>query len=339
MKIAYLGPELETHRMIVELILKQLNNRGHQTIIKIWHYGREEQEINFAGIVADVYVLCSNYKALEKTIDQIDTILVHISHGISPYKPWGTHIFKRGHRVRFVPTFRWKLHSGDKDNSFITPVDGWCKLDLYHKALQNKEETKKYIYNKYQFDPARPLIVYAPTGMRFNAQTKERWIAEYGNDKGYGWHGSYYHKDVVRKITNKIANYYEIPHPTISRQDDIVDRVPILAISDIMIGDISSMSLEYTAVDKPIILLKKDIQDSDPKDYRLFGKLENPIVDLGDIISINELEEVLQYRLYHDDYKTIRNYWKNELLGTVDGNCALREAEAIESFAKKYSVV
>lgn len=339
MRICYLGPELLTHRRNIELVLDQLRNKGHEVIAKTWHYGKEEEELTFSGVETDIHMVCSTYKTLEKSIDKEGTILVHVSHGISPYKGWGTALFKNGHRVRFVPTPRWATHSGDNYNSTIISVDGWCKLDFYYKALQDREEIKEEIYKRYKFNPDQPLVVYAPTGMRLNAQTREQWIAEYGTHKGYGWHGSYYHKDRVRKTVSKIANYYEIPHPTVSREDNLIDRVSILAVSDLMIGDISSMSLEYTTVDKPIILLKKNIQDLDPTDYKLFNKLENPIIDLGDIISIGELEEVLQYRLHHDDYKTIRNYWKNELLGTIDGNCALREAEAIEAFAKKYGVV
>jgi CDP-glycerol glycerophosphotransferase (TagB/SpsB family) len=110
----------------------------------------------------------------------------------------------------------------------------------------------------------------------------------------------------------------------------------MMAIADLFIGDISSMSLEFTAIDKPIILVKKLIEDQDPSDFRLFAESTNPIVDLGDIVTTKSLEETIAYRLKNDSYKKIRNYWKDLLLGTIDGGNALREAEVIENFIQNY---
>ena len=334
MKICYLGSELETHLLSTKATLDCLRARGHKIEMRIWHYGKEEKEITFANSDADLFITDGHYNITPPS----NILWIQISHGISPYKPWGCSRVDNAIKMRLVPTTRWEKHVTKirTGTSGVIPADGWSKLDLYHNALRNKEELRAALYKKYKFDPKRPLIVYAPTGARANALTKKEWIAQYGSEKGYSWHGSYYHHLEVRKIVSSIANYYEILHPTISRTDDIKDRVPMMAISDIMIGDISSMSLEYTCVDKPIILLKKHVSDCSPKDFRLFGEDTNPIVDLGDIIGIEELKDVLKYRLKHDDYKNIRRYWKKLLLGTVDGKCGEREADAIEQFWRKH---
>lgn len=348
MKICYLGAELETHLLATKPTLDELRRRGHQIEMRIWHYGRESKEITFANSDADLFITDGHYKnAGDNLIDPESCgtaevpdnrfLWIQISHGISPYKPWGCSKVNNAIKMRLVPTEAWAEHVKDKatPQTGIIPVDGWSKLDHYYHALRNKAVLKAALFKKYGFNPKKPLVVYAPTGARQHALTKEAWVQAYGTERGYGWHGSYYHRKEVKKIVSKVANFYEIPHPTIGRSD-AKDRVALLAASNALIGDISSMSLEYIAVNKPIILLRKRKEDRQPADFHLFGNQAGPVVDLGKIIDIEGLGSVLSKVLKRDDHRARREFWRKQLLGTVDGHCAEREADAIERFAEEH---
>lgn len=348
MKVCYLGCELGTHVLATRSTLRALEKRGHTVERRIWHYGKEATEITFKNSDADVFLSDGHYKntAFPDTdpspcgvaeMPDRRFLWVQLSHGISPYKPWGCSAVGDATKIRLVPTLGWQKHASKTatSTSFTVDVNGWCKMDQYYKALQNKQELKELLFSKYNFKHGQPLIVYAPTGIRQHAPTRSEWAKKYGTEAGYAWHGSYYHNEKVKKIASDISNFYEIPHPTIAR-NDVKDRVSLMAISDMMIGDISSMSLEYTCVNKPIVLLRKNIEDSAPTDFRLFGEKENPIVDLGDIVGVKELSRTIAYRLIHDDYKEIRNRWRELLLGEVDGKCGEREAIAIERLWEKH---
>lgn len=332
MKFCYLGSELETHFCGIRLVLDSLKARGHEVLIKRWKFGHEDTERDVKNIQADIFLT-------EMTVPENEAPYtrpwIQFSHGISPYKSWN-HAYSLGRwKARLAPTQAWQDYAKEhiKKNPIIAVTNGWAKADLYYRALIQRENIRKEMVAKYKFDPNRPIIIYAPTGMRHNAQSKIEWQQAGYAKNGYRSHGSYYHRELVQQVAKRHGNYYEIPHPCVSRGDNLLDRIKMMAIADLFIGDISSMSLEFTAIDKPIILLQKHIADQDPLDFRLFAVPKNPIVDLGDIITIGSLKDVLPYRLVHDDYKFIRNRWKELLLGEVDGKAAIREANTIETLA------
>ena len=99
------------------------------------------------------------------------------------------------------------------------------------------------------------------------------------------------------------------------------------------------MVAEFTVLDKPIVLIKKDIKDRSILDFHIYQDLRTPVLDVGDIIDVSEVAKVVKYRLKHDDYKERRNMWKNKLVipdGKFDGHCTDREVTAIETFIKEY---
>jgi hypothetical protein len=330
MDICFLGSEIDTHFSAINLTLEKLKLYGHSVTIKRWHFGNEAEEKDRIEVEADLYL---SENSVPKIVPE-GSYWIEFRHGISPYK-----MDLRKYEnlsAKIVPTLYWKsiFENVEGRDTLIVPTNGWCKMDLYHERLERKEDLKKEIYNKYSFDENKPLVVYAPTGIRHETVTKEEWINKYGNDKGYRNHGSYYHHETTEETILKYANFFEVQHPCVDRSVSALDRIDVIAVSDLLISDISSMALEYTAVDKPIILLKKRIEDQDPRDFRLCGYQKEPIIDLGDIISIEELDSVLKYRLINDDYKETRKYWKELLLGNIDGKCAEREALAILDIAK-----
>jgi CDP-glycerol glycerophosphotransferase (TagB/SpsB family) len=336
MDVFYIGSELKTHFSAISLTLEELKKQGHNVTVRQWHYDNEEEERQKVTEIADVYL---TEASLPKEIPE-GSYWIEFRHGISPYK---MNMGSNTH-AKLVPTLYWKnVFDKNKNNitnkTFCFPTSGWSKIDFYYEKLQRREEIREEVYNKYHFDKDKKLVVYAPTGIRHETTTKKSWIEKYTNLEGYKHHGSYYHKETIQNIVTKIANLFEIPHPCINRDMEPEDRLDLLVASDLLISDISSIAMEYTALDKPIILLKKNIEDQDPFDFRICELIDSPIIDLGDIISIEELEKVLPYRLEVDDYKTIRNNWKDLLLGRVDGQCAKREADAIISICKSMGII
>ena len=116
---------------------------------------------------------------------------------------------------------------------------------------------------------------------------------------------SVFDEEKIKKTGN---NYIVLPHPCVERGEIDKDKIDILISSDILISDISSMAIEYLSLDKPIILLKKNIEDRTIYDFKLFSELDRQIIDLGDIVGLSELIKVIDIRLVNDSYKKVREY-------------------------------
>ena len=179
---------------------------------------------------------------------------------------------------------------------------------IYYKSLNLVYLTiNSPLQKNYNLNSKLPLVAYAPTGVRIDAYTKSQWIETYGSISGYQDHGSHFIKDKIIKNTKKAnANIIELPHPCVERSKELdSNRIDVLIAADILVSDISSMAIEYLSMDKPIILIKKPIQDSLPNDFKMFNQIGYPILDIWDIISVSELNRTIQYRLKNDDYKKV----------------------------------
>ena len=226
----------------------------------------------------------------------------------------------------------------------FTKVDGWGKLDVYYKYSKDRIKTRQEIYQQFHLDSNRPLVLYAPTWVR-DKGTKFAWLQEGLHPDAYINQGSgYLSNEVIKQIQKLPVNLLYLPHFVTTQSNklknlDLDTRVKLMVAADLLVGDISSMVAEFTVLDKPIVLIKKDIKDRSILDFHIYQDLRTPVLDVGDIIDVSEVAKVVKYRLKHDDYKERRNMWKNKLVipdGKFDGHCTDREVTAIETFIKEY---
>lgn len=137
-----------------------------------------------------------------------------------------------------------------KDDPRVVEV-GFPKTD----ALVNGELDREDLLRRYGFNGLRPVVLYAPTGEKYNS------LEIMG-------------KEVIQRLTdcekydllikphdhpkNKKTDWFselaflEGPHTKIVRTLDVV---PLLFLADLLLTDASSVSNEYTLLDRPIVYL------------------------------------------------------------------------------------
>lgn len=113
----------------------------------------------------------------------------------------------------------------------------------------------------------------------------------------------------------------------------IEDRniLPYLMIADLMVGDISSIIAEFTALDKPVITYRIPVG----------GRIASEIVEMLDettyrVDSFNEMENAIVKALKTEDVHQAKRKQYNEIMfGKLDGKANLRAKDEIDKFIKK----
>lgn len=132
----------------------------------------------------------------------------------------------------------------------LVPI-GFPKLD----PLMNGSLDKKNILKKLGFSGRRPLVVYAPTGQKQNSleTVGEEVIKRLKKRNKYDLLiKPHDHPKNVNINWSTYLKKYEDNHTKIIRKFDIV---PYLFASDILLTDASSVSNEYSLMDRPIVFI------------------------------------------------------------------------------------
>ncbi len=136
------------------------------------------------------------------------------------------------------------------DDSRRLPI-GFMKTD----RLLNRTLDRARLLSRYGFDGSRPVLLYAPTGQKYNSlETMGESVI-----KRIAASGKY---DLIIKPhdhpKNTKINWFEKleslcgAHVQITRELDVI---PLLFLADLLITDASSVSSEYSLLDRPILFL------------------------------------------------------------------------------------
>lgn len=218
---------------------------------------------------------------------------VDVWHGI-PFKGFDKHDFKVQHQYDAVLVSSEKLKQiyvrkfgFEKSRVFIT---GYGRTDLIFRASKNISSTKT-LFNIP--DDGRKILLYAPT---WRQDDKKRNIYPFGlSEKTF--------IDSLKKICiannaiaiirmhlNSDSSHQELPDPLYIRtQSFYPDTESLLAISDILLCDWSSIAFDYLVLDRPTIFL--DVPPPFLKGFTLgpeyrFGKVVNNMGDLEYYLNI-----------------------------------------------------
>jgi len=130
-------------------------------------------------------------------------------------------------------------------------ITGMPKMDALVSAFHDREA----LLRRHGLDPRRPTVLYAPTGSKHNSMETmgQRVIEETGREPGWNLlvklhdHPKDTSIDWMRELEP-----LETDRIRLVRDPDVV---PYLHAADLLLTDASSVSVEYTLLDRPIVFL------------------------------------------------------------------------------------
>lgn len=333
---------IKPHDYALEFTLRALEARGHETYRidgRTQGMGLAFDLVGMEGTIANTLTPFTETWGAHFTKPWILS-----GHGISLHKSWtvSTKV-----DLSLYPTQLWLdyghvfVHHGDCK---LQAVNGWGKMDAYWKLRQTRQTVRDEIYKQFALDITKPLVVYAPSWSRPKCETLELWRKNAPWEEAvYGNSGTeYMNGEVTHALRDLPIELLYMPHTggchaAIAEQFWPQRRVEILVAADLLISDVSSVAAEFLAMDKPIVLLHKHEEDMLPGDGRLFHRKGAVALFFGAYCRIERLDLIVSWHLEHaGQASTARAHWLARGVGTVDGHCAEREAEAIEKFAEEY---
>jgi CDP-glycerol glycerophosphotransferase (TagB/SpsB family) len=182
-----------------------------------------------------------------------------------------------------------------RKNGFIREDDSKCLVTGFSKtdALVSGEIDREAVLKAIGVDPKRPTILFAPTGEKHNAlDTMGHEVIKAVSEAGV-WNLLVKPHDHPKKDIDWFAELEPLENDSLRIVRDF-DIIPYLASADLLITDASSVAVEFTLLDRPIVFM--DI----PK---LFKRLKKraPSLDLetygrkiGDVVANpDELQDVI----------------------------------------------
>ena len=213
---------------------------------------------------------------------------------------------------------------------------GWPRIE----ALINTLDTKEKIIKKHKLERNKPIILYVPTW------ASEKKVSPISGTMEKGW-------PVLVELN--IPNLLCTAHPSDYYSRYVYNDDPRVVLdantyeyikaADLIIGDVSSILLESTVLDKPIIQLN---QYDNLKNFQLFPAWTNKskacpiakllgIYQLGDIVHINkrQIKHAIEDALNDPDkYKAHRKFWRDKAFYNL-GNATKACADAMEDILGK----
>ena len=166
----------------------------------------------------------------------------------------------------------------------------------------------------------KPTIIFSATWSKSNYSAILKWY-----DKLDIIAGKYnilvtVHEWTPESIKTDLSNKTQIHY--------IKDKniLPYLMLSDLLVGDISSIIAEFLALDKPVITFKIPVG----------GRISSEIVEMLDEITyrvdtFEEMQDVIENALASEDiHQDKRNFYNNKMFGILDGKAHIRAKKLID---------
>jgi len=207
-----------------------------------------------------------------------------------------------------------------KDNSRLV-LTGFPKVDAFFDGTLNRGALLK----KYQLDPGRPIILYAPTwgegnSMMAMGQDIIRTLQEFDANLIIKLHEHEAHeRDRIRPLLNDRTLLVEES-----------DGTPYLYIADILVSDASSVTNEFTLLDRPIVFVDVPELLTQYPDHRYdtgWGRRMGRVVHTSD-----DLREAIRHGLDNPSEHSEMRRQVAEDLFFAPGNAINTTAAQIYSF-------
>jgi CDP-glycerol glycerophosphotransferase (TagB/SpsB family) len=201
---------------------------------------------------------------------------------------------------------------------------GYPKLDrVFNNKLKREIELQKL-----NLDPSNKTVLYAPTWVdkAFNSSWKKFRYAVAMDIPEYINLIVKLHPNLKRYKKNEVNEYENILKERRNTvfMDFLPDIVPLMAASDLLIGDVSSVTREYLAFKKPFVFLSC-------KPKWLWQKQKIALWECGEVVTrVKKVRSAIEKSLENptEYMRVIENHFSNTFY-RPDGNAAKRAKKAI----------
>ncbi|MBI9032692.1 CDP-glycerol glycerophosphotransferase family protein [bacterium] len=201
---------------------------------------------------------------------------------------------------------------------------GFPKLDDAFDGSITSEQLNK-LRHELGFKSDKPTIIFSATWSKSNYSAILKWYDKLDLiSENYNILVTV-HEWTPESIKSELKNNHKIHY--------IEDKniLPYLMIADLMVGDISSIIAEFTALDKPVITYRIPIG----------GRISSEIVDMLDEITyrvdtFEEMYKTIEKVIDGEDIHQVkRKFYNDKMFGELDGKASLRAKEEIDRTINK----
>jgi CDP-glycerol glycerophosphotransferase (TagB/SpsB family) len=253
---------------------------------------------------------------------------VQVFHGISD-KPFSYHRSLVHYDLVTVPGPRKRdliLEKQLSDPEKIVMI-GFPKIDHFLHSGFDRDSYRK----KIGVDEEKKTVLYAPTWVdpnRFSSFARSmgevmQGLGDFNVIVKPHVNILKYRPDLILKAyIKKRRNCFIFPRS--------IDILPFMAISDLMITDISSAAQEYLAFDKPLVFLHPKPGESIPEANTRIWRCGELVSERGRV-----RDTVIRNLACPERYRSERESARREIFVDFDGRAAKRFKEAIENFTNQ----
>ncbi len=288
----------------------------------------------------------SGYRSLLKNIESLNiNILVHPSfsvqyfkgvegikhvqvfHGTSD-KPFNFHKSLKYYDLIVVPGKKMRediIARGLAEDGKIKIV-GYPKLDSFLNSDFDKDAFLKDLGIKNN----KKIVLYSPTwDDPDNYSSFKRFISVVVRGLKEFNVIVKPHPNILKYRPWQILKAFLIKRKNVRIYPGKMNIIPLMSVSDIMLTDISTVSHEYLAFDKPMIFLAPKDIDRIPEEHRWIWRC-------GDVVKEpSKLPEIVKNNLYNKDmYSDVRNEAKKYIFYNFDGKSAIRFKSLLSELIK-----
>lgn len=296
--------------LVIDPIDRELKNRGWTVITaKASEYNTDREVRGSLG--------CQTGSWIYKNPPIKPSFLIY--HGVSFIKNWATAYPTWDYII--VPS---KFFEENVKGNVLGL--GWSKADYFVNNKDNHQEVRKLIKKRHNIQNNNPIILFAPTYVGKGAQPPGTAAKLH---------------EIVAQLPH--CNVIFMPHEMCIYKNKFNDykfkvnsnfgrKYEYLVGCDLLISDISSIVFEFALLDKPIVLLNNP---QFPGYLKVAKDWSTEYLDIGDVVSINELQtlrQVVDYNLSNvGNCSDRRDYWVDKALGYCrDGQSTKRIVDKIE---------
>lgn len=200
-------------------------------------------------------------------------------------------------------------------------ITGYPKIDTFLHSNFDCTDFKKEL----GLNISKKTVLYAPTWFRWNFSSFSKYIVSIlRNLKDFNVIVKP-HLNILRYRPWEIFKAYIMKRKNCFIYPRSVNILPFMAVSDIMLTDISTVSKEYLTFDKPLIFLSPRPKETIPEAYRWIWYCGDVIENKKDILHV--VEENLDNPI---KYKKERDIALKQTFLDFDGKSAQRFKMALE---------
>lgn len=203
---------------------------------------------------------------------------------------------------------------------------GFPKLDPLFNGFYNETKLAP-VRSKAGVDQRKKTIIFTATYNASGMSAIEKWIGEL-EDLSVHYNilvtvHAWISKKYVKRLKT-IKNIYFI---------EDVDILPYLAVSDLLVGDVSSIIAEFCALDRPIVTFRvKKAKRSVPE---IFDIIEDISIQIDDSV---QLKEAIERGISDPGEKSEQRRKANSIIyDQLDGKAGKRAADIIKKWIPEFS--